>query len=114
MSVMVATVILVTFLLITKDASARLIDTFIGQAWEQEEIYGLEGTGNEHKIFILYHGDRLVIERNQYGRTWIIGTYRSGTDYEPECIIPLQRTKISPSRVTLNVNINEKQIDLCK
>lgn len=113
----VAMAVIFAAVLSISEASAVPIDRFIGQIGIQKEVIGKSGE-YRGKPFILYHGDRVVIERDNEsgGRIWIVAIYHShadNTSSREECIIPLQRMEISSFRVTLNVLINEERIKQC-
>lgn len=111
-------VMICAILLMSEKASSAvpIIDRFIGQVRILKEVRGESGE-HKGKLFILYHGDSVIMERNnRTGKMWIVGVYRSITnaiDKGKECIISFQRTEISSFHVAIGVFINEEWIPQC-
>lgn len=118
MIVALAVMICATVLLISEKASSAvpIIDRFIGQVRILKEARG-EGGEYKGKLFILYHGDAVIMERdNRTGKMWIVGVYQSTADAThrgKECIISFQRTEISHSDTAIGVLINGRVFPQC-
>ncbi|MEK7482141.1 MAG: hypothetical protein AAB607_02230 [Patescibacteria group bacterium] len=84
------------------------------QGWKATT--GLKGN-YKGKPFILYSGDRLVMERDRRdGKIWIVGIYYPDVENEKEtweCVVAIKKVEISRLDVVLNVNINEEWIHHC-
>lgn len=99
--------------------SAGPIDRFIGQLNVKKTLGAIGALGHHKgKLFILYHGDRVVIERNgRTGEVFLIGIYTMSLDPDlypginSECIVPVERVRIK--NFTLNVDINDIDIKSC-
>ncbi|MCR4322723.1 MAG: hypothetical protein NUV61_01385 [Candidatus Azambacteria bacterium] len=118
MIVALAVMICTTVLLISEKASSAvpIIDRFIGQVRVLKEVRGASG---EHKgrLFILYHGDSVIMERdNKTGKVWIIGVYQTtanAINKGKECVISFQRKEISRSDTAFGVLINGRAFPQC-
>lgn len=115
-----ALVVVLTAFFFTHAGTARAnpIDRFIGQIHEWDAFPEVNGKGNEEVI--LYHGDVLVMERdNRNGKVYVIGKYYTdaytGTAHPIACIMPLERTGIAPPHaITFNFDLSHENIDTCK
>lgn len=117
MLVVLAVIFLATLFSCIKVADAKPVDRFIGQIRTQTEFR--EVIGPKKKKYMLYHGDILLMERdNKNGKIWILGKYYTDADIETihptECIISFQKTEISAPVTTFNINMNEEKIETCK
>lgn len=118
MIAVLAVMLCMTVLLMSEKASSAvpIIDRFIGQVRILKEVRG-EGGEYKGKLFILYHGDAVIMERNnRTGKMWIVGVYRSTTnaiDKGKECIISFRRTEISHSDTALGVLITGRVFPQC-
>lgn len=92
------------------------IDRYIGQMRGWGATTGLKGN-YRGKPFILYAGDRLVMEMDRRdGKIWIVGIYYPDVENEEnvqECVVALKKIEIHRLDVVLNVNINEEWIHHC-
>lgn len=117
MPVVLLAVVAALFFSLIEDTFAKPIDRFIGQIQTRKDFR--EVTGPEKKKYMLYHGDVLLMERdNKSGKVWILGKYYTDADIETvnptECIISFQKTEISAPVTTFNINMNEEKIGICK
>ena len=117
MPALVIAVLVLLFSSLAETAFAKPIDRFIGQIRTQREF--LEINDQKNKKHILYHGDTLVIERdNRNGKMWVIGKYYTDASNEivspTNCIIFFQKKEISPAIAAFGVNINERGISPCR
>lgn len=117
MLVVLTAVFLATLFSCIETADAKPVDRFIGQIQTRTEFR--EAIGPKKKKYMLYHGDVLLMERdNKSGKVWILGKYYTDADVETvhptECIISFQKTEISAPVTTFNINVNGERIDQCK
>jgi len=118
MIVVLAVMLCATFLSISEKAVAAPIDRFIGQiATKKTAVFIKINDESKRPLFPLYHGDVLIMERNNIEKTiYIVGLYRSTTDAlhdGDECSIPLQRTNAASLGITINIIINEEKVLPC-
>lgn len=112
-------VVFILFLVQAQECFANPIDLFIGQLDVKKSVEAVGATGhNKGKLFILYHGDRVVIERNsKTGKLFLVGIYTMSLDpdfypgIDDECIVRVERVRVK--NFTLNVDINNTDIKSC-
>ncbi|MEK9154554.1 MAG: hypothetical protein AAB596_00555 [Patescibacteria group bacterium] len=114
--VMMLAVMMCAMIILSEKAFALPVDRYIGQITIWKEVIG--NGDYEDRLFVLYPGDAVVMERNNIsGKILIIGIYRSNannTGNDKDCIIFLQKIEILSSDITVNVIINGERIRQCQ